>query len=360
MWKKGLLLLIFVVHLHAYSSELYYMVKKGDNLGAIVYSLYLKPLWSGESRFLLKKTVAINKNKGPFNRRILTEGQKVWLPSDQLPDPCNSIIENTGEVKIKNLISHKSNKNILLDKCQIKTSIDPKTEKHRPNIVESKFKKSKDRTKKSIISLSAYQATMGLKVKDNRTTAKGGGYTYQIIGLHGQWEQYWTRLFKTKIFGDIRRIRVPNSHTVKFVEENFYVKEGGVGAFFDIRENLDLGLSAVWIQKIFLMGFASQVYAFDRITIGQLNLSSNYRFFDYDIWEMTANLSVAYSNANKTSRYKVRDGLDFGLGLKISVDVEEEKKIFFSSRYKQKYQNTDFSKQRTYDLVLGLGVSVEF
>jgi len=93
------------------SSKHFYIIKKGDNLSVVLYSIYGRPVWGEQGLFNLTKL-----ENEDFERdgAGFYSNRKIYLSNEVPLNKCNVEFLNSGEVRIKSYVSNRSELNQLL------------------------------------------------------------------------------------------------------------------------------------------------------------------------------------------------------------------------------------------------------
>ena len=341
-----------------------YIVQRGDNLGSIMFSIGLLPIW-GDSGFV-QKTFKLNNSLVKNDGNIIYPGQQLLLP-DKPRLKCNVKSDN-NKIRVVKRIRTRRDYNDLFNNpnspCHVKQNDVPIAQ---VNIKENIQRKTSSIDNKNDVHKFERYGTFDIiprisytKIKAVDVTTKTAGEVFSEAhkGVTLAWHHIWTNSFQTQYFFDYEQQNYAANPGRTLTEDSMTVMNVGINAKYKLKEIFFITSQLTYGEEIFLNAPSPTTLRLDKSNTLKGRIGIDLTLADLSPFSIETGIGAKGILGTDVSNYKSENG--FGYYGNITLKQVYKNKIFSGSvEYESINKDTSSFEQDHNHLRFTLGITWE-
>jgi hypothetical protein len=348
-----------------------YTIETSDELGVIIQSLGLKPLW-GENGYV-QKTIKLNRLEVKANGNIIYPSEKIILPARPKLE-CNSILEGDRVriiSKVKSRDEYKGLLNSFSDGCdEGQTSKDlpapvatVETEKARKSVAEEPKLASASVPKSHFDRYSKMSIAPRLGYSRISSTDAENGSKARVVsdvnlGMRLSWHHIRSEKMEWLYFIDLeKQTYLPNPNRV-LRNDSVNLLNSGVGMKYSFTENFFLNSDIGFGEEVFLFAPDDSILRLDKANVFKGRGGIGLTLLNQKYFNVEGEIGMRALSATEIKDYKTKAGIGrYGL-LRLNQNTEKSEASFMGSlEYESQNKDTTRFKQVHTNLRLVFGIN---
>jgi len=346
-----------------------YVIQKGDDLGSLMFSMGLIPLW-GDLGFVQK---IIN-----LNQVVIQKNGDLIFPSDKLTLPtkpiflCNVYINNKNVRIIKKVKSDKAYKDLLskfsatCDKHHQKESLahnnlDDSGSENASREIASEDDNQAPLEFKRFGKIKVVPRVGFSKITGTDAGSKASGEVFSDVntGIRLSWEQVWSKSFETEFFVDLENQKFETNPGRTLENDNNFLVNVGIGSKYFFTNSFYTNSEFAYGAETYLNAPTTTTLRIDKANTAKGKIGLGYTLAELSPFAFSAEMGARAILGADIENYSSKTGYGY-YGL-INLDQKYKSKILRGSiEYESIDKDTSLFNQNHQNIRFNFGIIWEF